>query len=313
MIKFNFNLKFIIFFIIFTSNTCFASIQNRIIANVANETISSFELKNKIKITLMLSNQEMTQGTIDKTKGKALKSLIDSRIKKIEITKYKIQPNNKLVNLYLENVSKKYNTDIQGLKKMFEVNEVDYDIYYDEIKIEFAWQNLIFSIFKNKVNVTENEIEEELNQFIDDRKDLVEFELSEIEILLDNNAEDKNKINEIIKLINTDGFEKAAIKASISSSSLDGGKLGWISSKSLSTKILTIIENMKLNEVSEPILQANTVMFLKLLNKKTLNFDSIEIDKLKKQITERRKNELLDLFSNSYLSRIKNNTLIQIK
>jgi len=54
-------------------------------------------------------------------------------------------------------------------------------------------------------------------------------------------------------------------------------------------------------------------MFLKLLNKKTLNFDSIEIDKLKKQITERRKNELLDLFSNSYLSRIKNNTLIQIK
>ena len=313
MIKFNFNLKFIIFFIIFTSNTCFASIQNRIIANVANETISSFELKNKIKITLMLSNQEMTQGTIDKTKGKALKSLVDSRIKKIEITKYKIQPNNKLVNLYLENVSKKYNTDIQGLKKMFEVNEVDYDIYYDEIKIEFAWQNLIFSIFKNKVNVTENEIEEELNQFIDDRKDLVEFELSEIEILLDNNAEDKNKINEIIKLINTDGFEKAAIKASISSSSLDGGKLGWISSKSLSTKILTIIENMKLNEVSEPILQANTVMFLKLLNKKTLNFDSIEIDKLKKQITERRKNELLDLFSNSYLSRIKNNTLIQIK
>lgn len=313
MIKFNFNLKFIIFFIIFTSGTCFASIQNKIIANVANETISSFELKNKIKITLMLSNQEMTQGTIDETKGKALESLVDSRIKKIEIAKYKIQPNNKLVNLYLENVSKKYDTDIQGLKKMFEVNEVDYDIYYDEIKIEFAWQNLIFSIFKNKVNVTENEIEEELNQFINDRKDLVEFELSEIEILLDNNAEDKNKINEIIKLINTDGFEKAAIKASVSSSSLDGGKLGWISSKSLSTKILTIIKNMKLNEVSEPILQANTVLFLKLLNKKTLNFDSIEIDKLRKQITERRKNELLDLFSNSYLSRIKNNTLIQIK
>ena len=114
-------------------------------------------------------------------------------------------------------------------------------------------------------------------------------------------------------MINTDGFANAAVKASISSSALDGGKLGWISSKSLSTKILSIIKDMKINEISEPILQANTVMFLKLLNKKTLDFNSIGIEKIRAQIAERKKNELLDLFSNSYLSKVKNNSLIQIK
>lgn len=313
MKKFNFYFNSIIIAIIFLSSTTFAAIQNRIIANVANETISSFELKNKIITSLILSNQEINQQNIDKTKGKALRSLIEIRLKSIEVVKYKITPNNELVNSYLKKISSKYNTDIKGLKKIFENNGIDYEIYNEEIVIEFAWQNLIFSLFKNKVNVTENEIEEELNQFISEQKDLVEYELAEIEILLDNNSEDINMIKETIQLINTDGFANAAVKASISSSALDGGKLGWISSKSLSTKILSIIKDMKINEVSEPILQANTVMFLKLLNKKTLDFNSIGIEKIRAQITERKKNELLDLFSNSYLSKVKNNSLIQIK
>ena len=313
MKKFNFYLNSIIIAIIFLSSTTFAAIQNRIIANVANETISSFELKNKIITSLILSNQEINQQNIDETKGKALRSLIEIRLKSIEVVKYKITPNNELVNSYLKKISSKYNTDIKGLKKIFENNGIDYEIYNEEIITEFAWQNLIFSLFKNKVNVTENEIEEELNQFISEQKDLVEYELAEIEILLDNNSEDKNMIKETIQLINTDGFANAAVKASISSSALDGGKLGWISSKSLSTKILSIIKDMKINEISEPILQANTVMFLKLLNKKTLDFNSIGIEKIRAQIAERKKNELLDLFSNSYLSKVKNNSLIQIK
>ena len=92
MKKFNFYLNSIIIAIIFLSSTTFAAIQNRIIANVANETISSFELKNKIITSLILSNQEINQQNIDETKGKALRSLIEIRLKSIEVVKYKITP-----------------------------------------------------------------------------------------------------------------------------------------------------------------------------------------------------------------------------
>ena len=57
----------------------------------------------------------------------------------------------------------------------------------------------------------------------------------------------------------------------MSTTSLDGGKIGWINSKSLSKKILTILDKMKIGDISEPIVQTNTATIIKLLDKKTIN------------------------------------------
>ena len=42
-------------------NSSFSSIKNNIIAKVGDEIITSFDLENKIKITLILANQEINQ------------------------------------------------------------------------------------------------------------------------------------------------------------------------------------------------------------------------------------------------------------
>ena len=42
-------------------NTAYTSISNTIIANVGSEIITSYELKNKIRIVLFLTGQELSQ------------------------------------------------------------------------------------------------------------------------------------------------------------------------------------------------------------------------------------------------------------
>ena len=54
----------------------FASTKNKIIVNVENQIISSYELKNKIKTILFFSNQNLSQENIDITKRQALAKLI---------------------------------------------------------------------------------------------------------------------------------------------------------------------------------------------------------------------------------------------
>ncbi len=306
-----------IFFIIFLFNietNSFASTKNKIIVSVENQIISSYELKNKIKTILFLSNQNLSQENIDLTKQIALQQLIDYKLKKNQITKFGIRSENNIqINNHLENLSSNYQTNIDGIKKIFKDNNLDFDLYMNEIETEFNWQKLIFRNFKDKIALDKKEIDNELNNLLETQSDLQEYELAEIEISLKNNSEDKNTIIEVNNQIKKIGFEKAAIKYSMSSTSLDGGKLGWISSKSLSKKILKILDKMKIGEVSEPIIQTNTATILKLMNKKNVNLKEADLDELRRKIINSKKNELLSLYSNNYLSKIKNNALIEIR
>ncbi len=311
--NFIFKFFFIIIFINIESNS-FALTKNKIIANVEDQIISSYELKNEIKTILFLSDQDINQKNIDIAKKQAMTKLINYKLKKNQIIKFNIQSDNSAqVNNYLKNLSSKYKTDINGIKKIFKNKNLDFEIYLDEIETEFNWQKLIFSKFKEKIILNDEEISKELKDFIKTQSNLMEYKLAEIEIPLKNNSEDKSTILEINNQINEIGFEKTAIKYSISTSSLDGGNIGWINSRSLSKKILDLLNEMNINDISQPIIQTNTATILKLLDKKTIDIKNTDIDKLKKRLVKAKRNELLNLYSNNYLSKLRNNALIEIR
>ena len=46
-------------------NISFASIQNKILVNIGNQIITSYELKNRVKTILILNNKELNQANID--------------------------------------------------------------------------------------------------------------------------------------------------------------------------------------------------------------------------------------------------------
>ena len=307
-------MKRLIFFLIvimLKENISFASIQNKILVNIGNQIITSYELKNRVKTILILNNKELNQANIDVTKNEALNFLINLKLKKEEIIKYKITANNNAVLNHLDNIASSYNTDKNGLKIIFQNNDLSYELFLDGIKTEFAWQQLIFNLHQNKIKLNEKEIDEELNKITTKQKQVEEYNLAEIEVILENNFNDKKKIEEIKNQINEIGFKNTSIKYSTSLSALEGGNLGWINSKALSNIILSTVKEMKPGDISEPIFQSETATFIKLLDKRKISFNDINLKKMKNQIISQKKNELLNLFSSSYLSKIKNTTLIK--
>lgn len=306
----------IIFFIIFINieASAFALTKNKIIANVDNEIISSYELKNKVKTILFLANQNINQENIDVIKQNALQQLIDYKLKKNQVIKFNIQGDNSpQISEYLKNVSARYETDINGMKIIFKNNNLDFKFYLDEIETQFNWQKLIFQKFHDKIVLDEKEIDTELDNILETQSNLQEYKLAEIEMQLKNNSEDKNTILKVNNEIKKIGFKKAAIKYSMSISSSNGGDIGWINSKSLSKKILSILNKMKIGEISEPIIQIDTAIILKLLDKKKINIDNANLKKLREEIIKNKQTQLLSLYSNNYLSKIRNNSLIEIK
>ena len=263
---------------------------------------------------LFLSGQNLSQNNINKIKDNSLTFLINYKVKKQEVKKYKITTEiDTNVKRILNNLYTQYNTDQAGLINIFLTNDLDYEVYLEEIKTEVAWQKLIYKLFNSKINLNEDDIERELEKKLLDQKEIEEYQLAEIEVEFDDEINKKNKIDVLKKEINSIGFENTAIKYSISSTSSEKGNIGWVSSTSLSSSLLKEIKKINLKEVTEPIIQANSILFYKLLNSKKINSNNIDIETLKKRILNQEKNEILNLYSNNYLSKVKNTILIQIK
>ena len=186
-----------IFFLIFVFVLNFlsfsnAEIKNSILVKVGNEIITSLDLRNEILTNLIVNKIDLNQENIDASKNLAIKNLINKKIKRIEITKYKITDYNKNdLQKYLSNISNLFETNSSGLKKMFETNNINYDIFVYNYETELLWNTLIFRIYSNQTNVNILEVENELEKIKKDKADLDPEEIKKQII----NAKKQEKLN----------------------------------------------------------------------------------------------------------------------
>ncbi len=300
----------IILVFVFLNKSANAKFKNNIILKIENEIITNFEIKNKILSTLILSNQEINQKNIDSIKNKALDSLTQLKLKKIELSKYNISDDLDRVNKYLNSIS---SNDINSLKLKFEKNNVEFDLFIEEIKTEFKWQKFIYEVYSKKINIDGVSLDGEVKKILKDKVDITEYRISEIEVERKLNQSPKDVILNIQEKIDQLGFETTALNYSIASSSSNKGDLGWINSKSLSRKFFNVISKMNINDISSPIQKQNVVIFLKLTDKRKTKAENIDVDELKKKLISQKKNELFNLYSRSHLSKLKNKSLIEYK
>ena len=309
-------LKFLIVLVfIFTTkyNDSLSAINNKIIAKIGNEIITSYELENKIKTTLILAKKEINQKNIDMVKRKAVADLINKKLKKEEINRFKMKAGKGQVESYIKDISARLGMSKENFKKMMSNNSISYDLYKEEIEIDLMWQSLIFELNKNKIIIDESQIEQQLNNYLKNNNKIDEYELAEIVIERMIEIENQKKIIiEIQKYIDEFNFEEAAIKYSISTSSANGGKIGWVNFSDLSDQLKNILIKMSPGEISDPINNTDKIIFIQLKNKRKINNLDMDTNKIKESLINKRKNELLNIFSNNHLSKKRNNTIIKI-
>ena len=219
-------------------------------------------------------------------KKAVLDQLINLKLKKIELLKYKIKKDEGRINSYLKSIS---GNNIQNFKNKFFENNLDFELFLDEVDTEIRWQQLIYTLYGKKIDINEATIDVEVEKIIKERSNVEEFELYEIEINSNLDIPEKQIIEDILKKINTIGFENSALNFSTSTTSSQKGYLGWINGKTLSKEIYLILSKMKIGEVSKPIKKQNNILFLKLNNKRTIKPEQLEIKKLKSDIIEKKK------------------------
>ena len=169
--------KILITFFFFFSNNLIHSelksqINNTIVIKIGNLLVSSIDVQNEIITNLIINNQQINQENINNYKNYAVKKLIKKLIKKSEIEKYEVTGYNKKdLENYLNNVAKDLGTNLSGLKEKFNINNINYQIFIENYKIELLWNTMIFQLYKNQTNINIVDVDNEVEKIKQNKSD----------------------------------------------------------------------------------------------------------------------------------------------
>lgn len=278
------------------------SAENKILFKLNKDIITTVDILNEIKF-LSIINKEFANLDKNKKIEIAKNSQIRQKIKFIEILKFRKNLN--INDDILENIIKNYliSLKINNLKEFklfFEKKDLSTKFVKEKIIIDTLWKTLIYEKFSKNVRINKNEIKTNIANMEKQK----EYLLSEIVFDINENKKLKEKINSIKKTINEKTFSEAAFTYSISDSSKNGGKLGWIKENILSKIIKKEIKSIGIGNFTNPIVIPGGFLILYIEDVKEVK-NEINKEEEIKNIIEKKTNDQLNLFSNIYLNKIK--------
>ena len=293
------------FFILFTNLTL--ALENKILIKVNNEIITTVDLLNEIKY-LNSINKNFKDFKKEEIYMISKKSLIREKIKEIELLNYfkEIKIKDEFFdNLINDHIKRLKFSSLAEFKNHLKNNDVKFEVIKKKITVEILWNRLIFNKFSKNVKIDREQIKIELNNS-NIKKELL---LSEILFTVENNENLVDKYKLIVKNINEKNFDKAASIYSISDTSKNSGKLGWIPMLALNETIKKELLNIKIGNFTKPIVVPGGFLIIKI-NDARKTEDKIDIKKEVESVVEKKTNEQLNQFSVIYFNKIKKNIKI---
>jgi len=201
--------KFFIFiiFILFFFNSPSKSVTNNVLATIDNSIITELDLKKEIEFIKFINKSEI-DGNSEKVKKNIIDTLIDRKIKKIEIDNAKIEITEKEIENYTYNYLANYKINDEILHSFYNTKQIEKNYLKNLLIIEIGWAKLIRQIYESRININITEINEEIKKesknFEDSEKlknQIINIEKNKVLNKFSNNHLEKSKKKYLIKFL----------------------------------------------------------------------------------------------------------------
>ena len=291
------------------SGNVIAKISDSLYMTVGNKPVTLSDVVNEIKIILILNNESYSEDKRDKLQEMAVKSIINRSIKIIELERNNFFELNPLdFENGIKNLATNINVDIETLKNICASNDLDFSIIEDRVKADLFWNSLIFQLYKNKLSISSNEINEQL-KLAQNKKKIEEYLISEILIKPIEGENLDFQIKELKNKIKVEGFENVAKTLSVSESSIKGGDLGWVNENIISKKVKSAIVNTPAGAVSEVVILPEGILIYKIRDKRELK-NNQTLEETKERLVNLQKQKILNMHSISHYDKVRKTIII---
>lgn len=266
------NLLFLLLFFSSLSANAAISTVDRIIAVVNDDVILESELVTRLKA---VENQLQQRGTKipseDVLRRQVLERLIISHLQIQAAERGGIRIDDKTLNASINRVAKQNNMTLEQFRSALENDGIDYSVFREDIRKEMIISRLMQRRIQQRVNITEQEIDNFLSTNKSSNEENKEYRLSHILISLPEAASAEQveaaqaKANAAIKELRLGTpFNQVAASSSDGQKAFEGGDLGWRKVAQLPSIFADVANKMQKNDVSDPIRSPSGFHIIKL-------------------------------------------------
>ncbi|HWU54552.1 MAG TPA: peptidylprolyl isomerase [Rhizomicrobium sp.] len=231
---------------------------NSIVATVNDETISDFELRQRVALYLALNgiNQQLTPEQRTRVRGQILEVLEAEKLQLQEAQKKKITVSPLEVDKRLNGMTQDYRFTIEQLRQNLKNAGASEEALRSQITASIAWQKAVQDEYSDRVNVTPEMIDAEMARYAEGANK-PHYRVLEIFLPVDNPEQDakvKKDAQEVENQLRQGApFPVVARQFSQHPSAATGGDMGWINEGQLAPELNAVLAKLEVGAISEPI------------------------------------------------------------
>ena len=246
----------------------------RIAAVVNDKIISIRDLTNRTRLVVAISKLPNTQQTHRRLWPQVLRSLIDEQLQMQEAKRLNIEVTERDIDVGKALMENRFRVRKGSFDKFLAANRIDRASAESQIRASVAWSKLVNRRFANLAEISDEEIDEVVEQF---ERNLGKPQFFAAEILLpvddpDSEREVRQQAGRLLVEIRNGGnFNAIAQQFSSSASAARGGEIGWISPGQIAAELESALNGLRPGDVSEPIRTILGYHIMKLENRRILS------------------------------------------
>lgn len=249
---------------------------DKIIVIVNEDVITQLELEERVKL---ISQQIQQQGRrlppMDVFQKQVLERLILEKLQLENAQKTGVRVNDEMVNRVINNIARQNSLTLEQFRQVIERDGFTFSEFRENIRRQVTISQLRKIRVENKIQVSEQEIDNFLVAQTKNNAAGEEYHLAQILIATPEAAspeqisEARRKTESLVNELKTGAdFSEKAIALSNDESALKGGDLGWRKSARLPDFIVNEARTMKPGDIKGPLRSSNGFHIIKLIDKR---------------------------------------------
>lgn len=213
---------------------------------------------------------------INAFKKQALEKIIRDKIQLQHASRLGIKVDDVALNRALNQIAAQNRVSLEEMRARIESDGIDFSRFREQARNDLIIQELQRRVVANKVNVTDQEIRQFVQNNLNNNLGNIKYRLLHILIATPEAAkpEDIKKSREKTEQLYEEirngtgsdfSFSSIAVKESDGRNAINGGKLGWRAANELPEQFVEAIKDLEIGETSKPIRSASGFHLIKLL------------------------------------------------
>ena len=251
-----------------------------IAAVVNDEVISVYDLSQRILLVISFSNLPNNPQTQQRIAPDVLRRLIIEKLRLQEAQRLEIEVPDEAIEKSMSDIEAERGIPSGQITTALEQRGIDPQTLRQQLKAEIAWVEVVRSLFRRLVNISEQEVDDELAKIRADAGK-TEYLLAEIFLAYDENP--RAEVMEFAQRLHSQikggaAWQQLAQNFSESVTARDGGDMGWNLATDLPTPLDNVVQNLNTDEMSQPIATDEGIYLMLLRDKRVAKGIETETD-----------------------------------